>query len=232
MMTLTLMKEAAVIWSSRLESRQCDAFARLMNRRKLCRSEKKFSKTGCSLSSKLSSDSCRVENINFNFTLIRAREKSKKRLEKELHEAELKEKLQLEEERQKTSSTKVREWMRKKEIQADKKIAKLNVMKKEAEAASAKPKEFKKVINFQDWLAKKNEAIEAQKKEQELKKKKIENYQKCRKTVSSTTYENWIRSSASKPKPVPMNKGLESLRGSTTKIKINPIPWESIDNWD
>lgn len=179
----------------------------------------------------MSPDSCRVENINFNSPPIRAREKNKKRLEKELREAELKEKLKFEEERQTVSSTKVREWMRKKEIQADKKIAKLNEMKKEAEA-SVKPKEFKKVINFQDWLAKKNEAIEAQKKEQALKKKNVEDYQKCRKTVSATSYNNWVRSSSSKPKPVPLNRGLESLRGSTTKIKTNPIPWQSLDDWD
>lgn len=158
-----------------------------------------------------------------------------KRLERELREAELERQRALEEERKKISSTKVSEWMKKKEIEADKKLAKLSGMKKEAEtkaAAKGKPKDLKKAINFQDWLAKKNEDILAQKKQQKEEKSKLRDYQKCRQTVSSSTYEKWIRSSSSKPKPVPFGKGLESLRGSTTKIYVNPIPWESIDNWD
>lgn len=119
--------------------------------------------------------------------------------------------------------------MRKKEIEAEKKIAKISEAKKALIAANNKPKEFKKAINYQDWLAKKNESLELKKKEEEVKQNAAKDYKKCRKSTSNISFEKWVRSSSSKPKPVPMGKGLDSLRGSTTKLYINPEPWKFDD---
>lgn len=119
--------------------------------------------------------------------------------------------------------------MRKKEIEAEKQKSRLLAIKAAAEAAK-KPKEFKNAMNYQDWMAKKNEDLIRVKKQQEEKMKQIEQakltHQKCRETVSSISYAKWARSASSKAKPVPLNRGLETLRGSTTKTFINPEPWK------
>lgn len=131
--------------------------------------------------------------------------------------------------RKKTSEVKVHEWIRKKEIEAEKQKSRLLAIKEAAEAAK-KPKEFKNAMNYQDWMAKKNEDLIRVKKQQEEKTKQIEQakltHQKCRETVSKISYAKWARSASSKAKPVPLNRGLETLRGSTTKTFINPEPWK------
>ena len=127
---------------------------------------------------------------------------------------------------------KVEEWMRKKKVEAEKKMQRLIEMKA-AQDANKKPKEFKKGINFNDWLNKKNEDLIQFQKKQDKKNKQLEKAKKndrnCRETVSSASYEKWIQSAPSKPKPVPFNQGLDSLRGSTNKIYINPEPWKFDD---
>lgn len=120
------------------------------------------------------------------------------------------------------SATKVSEWMLKKEEEADKKMIKIKQMKKEAEAA-IKPKEYKRAINFQDWLKIKDEEILAQKQEEEERRKLL---QKNKITRRGASFENWIRASASKPKPV------EIINVSTAKARKFPIRWQSIENWD
>lgn len=120
--------------------------------------------------------------------------------------------------------------MRKKQIEAEKKMLRLAEMKKAAEAAKNKQKEFKKAANFQDWLSKKEEDFIQLKKQQDETKKQSEeakkSYRKCREIASSASYDKWVRLASSKAKSVPLNQGLASLRGSTTKIFINPEPWK------
>jgi coiled-coil domain-containing protein 34 len=155
-------------------------------------------------------------------------------LEREKLEAEVKEKERIADERKEKSDEKLQEWLRKKQIEAESKMARVAEMKKKAEADAVKnkPKELKKAINFQDWLAKKNEELISLKTQQQDKNKLSKDHQKLRQTVSSSSYSKWIRASSSKPKPVPMNQGLESLRGSNAKIYKNPVAWQSIDDWN
>lgn len=119
--------------------------------------------------------------------------------------------------------------MRQKKIEADKKIARLEKLKKETEAALSKPKEFKRAINFQDWTKQKSDEVLASKKEereqQKMQEKLKKTHQQCRKTVSDAAFKNWSRKSHSMAKPVIAGKGLDSLRGSTTKMYVNPQPW-------
>lgn len=128
------------------------------------------------------------------------------------------------------AEAKVQAWMEKKRIEADKKMARINEMKKKIVVDNSKTKEFKRAINFQDWISQKNENLVNEKKRQEEKQNSAKNYQKFRETASSKSYDNWVRKAPSKPKPVPIGKGLESLRGSTTKIFVNPEPWN--EDWD
>lgn len=154
------------------------------------------------------------------------REKERKRLSKERLQAEIELQLRLQEERKQESDAKVGKWLSKKKIEAEKEMARIMNMKKAMDRASKKPKEFKKAINFQDWINKKNEDVIAMKKTQEEKKIAKQSLLKVRGSVSSASYDRWVHTAMTKAKPVPFSKGLASLSGSTTKIYINPTPWK------
>lgn len=165
-----------------------------------------------------------IEFYNFS-----SREKERKRVEREHREAEIQKLKEKEDELRSKSGVKVAEWMRKKEIEAGKKMIRLEEAKKALVEATSKPKEFKKAINYRDWVAKKNEGLVLKKKAEEEKQKAAKTSQNCRKSVSNASFEKWMRSASFKAKPVPMSKGLDSLRGSTTKLYINPEPWKYDD---
>lgn len=144
-------------------------------------------------------------------------------------ESEIEAKREVEEEKKLKSSEKVAKWMRKKEIEHEKKMTRLAELKKSADAALKKPKELKKALNYDEWLKKKNESVLASRKHEEEQKKVVENLKKCRQSASANSYDKWVRSSSSKAKPVPIGKNLMSLKGSTTQIYINPEPWKNDD---
>lgn len=124
----------------------------------------------------------------------------------------------------------VQQWMTKKRIEAQEKVSRLNKLKKISNDEQKKQKDFKNALDFQQWIKVKNLNHQATKREQEEKKKLSVTYQKCRESISNASYDKWKHSSNGKPKPVRMNRGLESLRGSTTKIFLNPVPWETSDD--
>jgi coiled-coil domain-containing protein 34 len=163
-------------------------------------------------------------NHQFNFKSFSEREREKKRLAIELHDAKLQAQRALEQERKEKSEEKIREWTLRKQIEAEARAKLITEMKKSDEAR-IKPKLFKKAINFDEWLVKKNKTnsstktVPAEKKE----KSSIENSSKH---LSTTSLEKWSQRSLSVPKPVPIGKGLQSLRGSTSKIHVNPEPWK------
>ncbi|KAB0802101.1 hypothetical protein PPYR_04287 [Photinus pyralis] len=43
---------------------------------------------------------------------------------------------------------------------------------------------------------------------------------------NQTAYQNWLKNSVYKPMPIPLNRGLETLRSSASVTYINPIPWQ------
>lgn len=166
-----------------------------------------------------------------SISIIRsAREKERKRLERIRRDAEIEVHREVMEERKMQAEVKVEQWMEKKKIEAEKKIARISEMKKQLETIKEKPKEFKKAINFQDWMKQKNENFMSSKKKQEEDKKLMKDNQKFRQSASAQSYGTWLNSAHSKAKPVPFGKGLDSLRGSSTKIYVNPQPWN--EDWD
>lgn len=150
-------------------------------------------------------------------------------MERERREAQIEALKEKEEEIKAKSGVKVAEWLRKKELEAEKKIARLQEARKALVAANSKPKEFKKAISYSEWMANKSESVALKKKEDEEKKKTVKTLSDCRKSHSNASFEKWVRSSSNKAKPVPIGKGLDSLRGSTTKLYINPEPWKFDD---
>lgn len=161
---------------------------------------------------------------------VNEREKEKKRQQKERIEAERKMKLEKEANKKLKNDEKVKEWNERKRREAEKKICRLNSMKQVAERKiNEKPKEFKKAIRFEEWVEKKNEEYKALKAQQAMEKMKLKEYTKTRETVSDVVFKKWLKNSKNAPKPVPLNRGLDSLRGSTSKLYINPTPWKSLD---
>ena len=116
--------------------------------------------------------------------------------------------------------------MKNKQTEAEKKMARLMSIKKNSEALIKKPMELKKALNYEEWLQKKNETHLTSKKKDEDIKKLAKTTQQLRETVSSASYRKWVRNSSTMPKPVPFGKNLLSLKGSTTKIYVNPEPWK------
>lgn len=162
---------------------------------------------------------------------VNAREREKKRLQRERMEAEKEKRLEEEELRREQSEEKIKKWMAKKEREAKEKLTRLNDLKKRpSETSEKKPtKELKKAIDFKQWLEKKNEQQKSEKSEHEERKKFVTNYRKCRESTSAVAYNRWKETSRNTPKPVPFGRGLESLRGSTTRMYMNPIPWKTVD---
>lgn len=163
---------------------------------------------------------------------VNARERERKRLQKEREEAVKAKIVEEEEMKRAANDEKVKEWMKKKELEAQKKLTRLNELKKRPSDVdlNKKTKDYKKAIDFKEWLEKKNDEHKAQKQMEEDRKKLQKDYRVCRESTSAALYSKWKESSKKTPKPVPMNRGLESLRGSTTKIFVNPIAWKSLED--
>lgn len=50
----------------------------------------------------------------------------------------------------------------------------------------------------------------------------------ARRELSADAWEQWVHASRNKPKPVPMGKGLDSLRGTNSPHFKNPNEWQSL----
>uniref|UniRef100_A0A182Q519 Coiled-coil domain-containing protein n=1 Tax=Anopheles farauti TaxID=69004 RepID=A0A182Q519_9DIPT len=82
--------------------------------------------------------------------------------------------------------------------------------------------EERKEMNKQkikQWMErKKQECVKPQKQQTELNEKK---------KMSRAVYQDWLRTAKDKPKPVPLNQGPNTLRGTISKIFVNPEPWKN-----
>ncbi|KAH8421150.1 hypothetical protein KR009_003822 [Drosophila setifemur] len=80
---------------------------------------------------------------------------------------------------------------------------------------------------LKDWERVKTEQ---QQRERERIRKEEENKQKMeceRKTRSQGAWKNWIKQADKRAKPVPLNQGFDTLRGTIANIYINPVQWVS-----
>ncbi|XP_044753238.1 putative uncharacterized protein DDB_G0271982 [Coccinella septempunctata] len=80
-------------------------------------------------------------------------------------------------------------------------------------------------IRYQIWLKRKEEADIEKKNQEQLKilQAKIE---KERRTIANQkAFEEWLEFSKNKPRPLPLNQGLDSLRSSLSVTYVNPVPW-------
>ncbi|XP_044261822.1 DNA ligase 1-like [Tribolium madens] len=148
--------------------------------------------------------------------------KKKDQKQKILDEAKMREKEKLLEQERHN----FKKWlMNKKKLEEEAK------RKKEKEEEEKQLKELEKEkrqlenqLNFQLWLKKKEENLEKKIKEQmklinELERKETQLRE------NEKAFNEWLKNSKHRQKPLPLNKGLESLCSSTSVTYINPNPW-------
>lgn len=80
----------------------------------------------------------------------------------------------------------------------------------------------------ESWWHKKQEQQQRQRleKQRHIQKKEWETLK--RKQLASMAWQKWMSNVYDKPKPVPMNQGIDSLRGTVSQIYINPVPWKPL----
>lgn len=181
-------------------------------------------------------------------------EVDRKRKDKELKRKKLddnKKKL-AEEKRRQESEEKLKRWMERKEQETQmKKYQAENGNEKKEKSSKLKKKwipneesettfkawqnrvkqqeegEIELIRKFVNSININHHQISERKYRQQAEQRIQEELKQERQYVSKLFYDDWLKSSSSKPKPVPLNQGIDSLRGSISKMFINPVPWKS-----
>jgi len=83
--------------------------------------------------------------------------------------------------------------------------------------------EIRKVV--EDWWLKKQRQQQAQREEKRRAMVSRALEEKRRKRLAQVAWEKWMSNVDAKPKPVPLNQGLDSLRGTVSQLYVNPTPW-------
>lgn len=159
-----------------------------------------------------------------------ARQRELKRREQEKIELEMERKEQIEEERRQKCADSTKKWMEKKKIDANRKITRLQKAENDfLKRQQQKKEKLAKKISYDEWMESKTAEVKRKSIDEKVKKriekvdKKVD---KIHVAKSQTSYQDWLAASKFKPKPVPFNRGLESLRGSLAKLNVNPTPWQ------
>ncbi|KAH8378492.1 hypothetical protein KR093_011664, partial [Drosophila rubida] len=80
----------------------------------------------------------------------------------------------------------------------------------------------------QSWWHKKQEQQQRQRLERQRLLQMKEQANQERKQLAAMAWEKWMSNVFDKPKPVPMNQGIDSLRGTISEIYINPNSWKHL----
>ncbi|XP_021711515.1 vicilin-like seed storage protein At2g18540 [Aedes aegypti] len=135
-----------------------------------------------------------------------------------------------EEKRKQESEEKLKKWMERKEQEKQKRQ-----QQQSAKGRESKQKETKKKwipneeseSTFKAWQNRVKQQEEERKLRLVAKQRMEEELKQERQQLSKLFYDEWLKTSSSKPKPVPLNQGIDSLRGSISKMYINPVSWKS-----
>ncbi|XP_055538313.1 uncharacterized protein LOC129725908 isoform X2 [Wyeomyia smithii] len=141
-------------------------------------------------------------------------------------------KRKLEEERRKRESEeKLKKWMERKEQEKQKKQKAQEKRKQKKETEQNVTRKWassgESITNFNVWLSRVKQQEEQSKLRHLAKQRMEEEFKHQRQDLSRMFYDEWLKSAKDKPKPVPLNRGTESLRGTISKIFVNPNPWQT-----
>ncbi|XP_064553892.1 histone-lysine N-methyltransferase, H3 lysine-79 specific [Drosophila montana] len=86
---------------------------------------------------------------------------------------------------------------------------------------------------LEEWDRIKTQQQQRERERQRQKQQSKEQLEKQRKQKSEGAWQNWMKSVGNRPKPVPLNQGFDTLRGTISNIYVNPVQWVSnIDSHD
>lgn len=88
-----------------------------------------------------------------------------------------------------------------------------------AEEAQARLKEWERAKRLQE------EQQRMLKRQEEERRRELEEQ---RRQMSAEAWQKWLAEADKKPKPVPLNRGIFTLRGTVSDIFINPNEWKPI----
>lgn len=139
------------------------------------------------------------------------------------------------------SEEKYQEWLRNKarerKKQQEKQLLGLGASKSSA-AISSKPSAGKPLraqlsesevqSRVAEWEQRKRLELERQRKIKREEAEKQEKIAEERRKMSLQAWEKWNIDAHKKPKPVPLNRGFDSLRGTISDIFVNPNEWQNI----
>ncbi|XP_017844915.1 putative uncharacterized protein DDB_G0274435 [Drosophila busckii] len=86
--------------------------------------------------------------------------------------------------------------------------------------------EIRQVV--ESWWHKKQEQRQRQREQQQQHLLQQAEQKQQRKQQAEQAWLKWVSKVCEKPKPVPLNQGINSLRGTISQIYINPVRWQSL----
>lgn len=82
---------------------------------------------------------------------------------------------------------------------------------------------------LEEWELNKMRQAQRRREVQQLEARQKQQEQLQRKEQASRAWQHWIKGVAQRPKPVPLNQGIQTLRGTISELYINPNQWQRID---
>lgn len=159
---------------------------------------------------------------------LREKEEARRRLSREralLEQAILAEKQRKMELEQRNFES----WLTLKRNEERKKKENAVRQKEERKKIEVKVKEKKKLENelsYALWLKRAEEKKLNEQLRVETEKVHEAEKRRQRLEMNAAAYERWLSEARHKPRPLPLNKGLESLRASVSVSYVNPNPWQ------
>ncbi|XP_017110410.1 coiled-coil domain-containing protein 34 [Drosophila elegans] len=83
--------------------------------------------------------------------------------------------------------------------------------------------EIRQVV--EEWWLKKQQQQQAHREEKRRAMLSRALDEERRKQLAQAAWRKWMSNVEAKPKPVPLNQGMDSLRGTISKLYVNPSPW-------
>ncbi|XP_060517952.1 coiled-coil domain-containing protein 34-like [Cylas formicarius] len=108
-----------------------------------------------------------------------------------------------------------------------KKKAQLEEMEAILRAAEKEKKKVENDLNFRLWLRRKKKLDLEKKTKEKIQLIRIYEEKLTRIEENERAYRQWLESSKNKPRPIPLNRGLQSLCSSQSVTYINPLPWNA-----
>lgn len=136
--------------------------------------------------------------------------------------------------RRQLNEQRVREWCARKRMQ--------QVLNSSSDAnAKSRPRATQKIRphaqldkstlqrSLQDWELNKVRQAERRREMQQREARQKQQAQQQRKEQAARAWQHWIKGVDQRPKPVPLNQGMKTLRGTISELYINPNQWQHID---